>query len=196
MSKYWNDPSVERGGNAQVAEFDGWSCDSPTYATSRTLGLASECASSAGRILARPPEVQVLPGPQANAFDYEETSEPGTFYFTSPSGKFECKIGQNTSTVTASCEGDLPSNTPDEETADGQSSQQANTIQLIKGRPASFINYGDRTDHNYAGNQPKLPYGVVLHAHGINCVIDERTGVTCRAGSHGFTVSSRTFTLS
>uniref|UniRef100_UPI001F1B4238 hypothetical protein n=1 Tax=Rhodococcus sp. BS-15 TaxID=1304954 RepID=UPI001F1B4238 len=138
---------------------------------------------------------------QAKPQDYAGKA-PGWYYFSSPSGKFECGIAVLESSI-AGCHGSLPDSAP-EVPGSGASGTavKPNAVQLIAGSPAKFESLGDPKFHRFDGPAAALPYGEVLtvpgsgSTNGLQCSIDEQTGVTCSDQvGHGFTVSDDDFDL-
>jgi hypothetical protein len=141
------------------------------------------------------------PAPQTvDASRFEGGS--GFYYFTSPSGKFECAIVV-TETSVAGCHGDFPPTAPRVEGSGAPDSAVApNTIELTAGSPARFLSSGDPRFHRFDGTARALAYGDTLavpgsgESNGLSCRVDEKTGVTCRDQvGHGFTVSDSAFRL-
>ena len=139
--------------------------------------------------------------PQAKPQDYAGKA-PGWYYFSSPSGKFECGIAVLESSI-AGCHGSLPDSAP-EVSDSGASGKpvEPNSVQLIAGSPAKFESLGDPKFHRFDGPAAALPYGEVLtvagsgSTNGLQCSVDEQTGVTCTDQvGHGFTVSDEDFDL-
>lgn len=138
--------------------------------------------------------------PTANASGYEGAR--GSYYFTSPSGKFECGIIITESSI-AGCHGELPPTAPRVDDASAKNSKTApNTIELTAGSPAKFLSSGDPRFHRFEGTARALPYGEKLSipgsgtTNGLTCSISPKAGVTCldQVG-HGFTVSDSAFEL-
>ncbi|SNS85526.1 hypothetical protein [Rhodococcoides kyotonense] len=129
-------------------------------------------------------------------------AQPGFYFFTSPSGKFECGIAV-TDTSVAGCHGDFPSTAPRVEGSGAPGSTVApNTVELTVGSPARFLSSGDPRFHRFDGAAAALDYGDTLsipgsgESNGLYCRVDEKTGVTCRDQvGHGFTVSDSAFEL-
>ncbi|MBY4040629.1 hypothetical protein HQO38_25440 [Rhodococcus fascians] len=137
---------------------------------------------------------------QANPTQYAGKA-PGWYYFTSPSGKFECGIAVQETSI-AGCHGSLPDSAP--EVTDSASSERVkpNSVQIIAGSPAKFESLGDPKFHRFDGPAAALPYGEELtvagsgSTNGLRCSVDEQTGVTCTDQvGHGFTVSDDDFDL-
>lgn len=136
----------------------------------------------------------------ADASEFE--GDTGFFYFTSPSGKFECGVFV-TDTSIAGCHGDFPSNAPRVEGSGAPDSTVApNTVELTAGSPARFSSSGDPRFHRFGGTARALPYGETLSipgsgsSNGLVCRVEEKTGVTCSDQvGHSFTVSDTAFEL-
>lgn len=149
-----------------------------------------------------PPEAPTTstPPPTADASSYEGRS--GFYYFTSPTGKFECGIFV-TETSIAGCHGEFPSTAPKVEGSGAPESTVApNTVELIAGSPARFLSSGDPRFHRFDGTARALPYGETLQipgsgsSNGLICRVEEKTGVSCSDQvGHGFTVSDSAFQL-
>lgn len=139
--------------------------------------------------------------PQANPQDYAGKA-PGWYYFSSPSGKFECGIAVLDTSI-AGCHGSLPDSAPRVPGIGASRTAVApNTVQLIAGSAAKFESLGDPKFHRFDGPAAVLPYGEVLtvagsgSTNGLQCTVDEQTGVTCTDQvGHGFTVSGDDFDL-
>ncbi|WP_176224989.1 hypothetical protein [Rhodococcus sp. 1168] len=140
------------------------------------------------------------PPPTADPSQYEGTA--GFFYFTSPSGKFECSIVV-TETSVAGCHGEFPRSAPRVAGSGApESSVAPNTVEITAGSPARFLSSGDPRFHRFDGAAKELPYGLTLaipgsgRSNGLECRVEESSGVTCldQVG-HGFTVSDKAFEL-
>ncbi|WP_230592452.1 hypothetical protein [Rhodococcoides fascians] len=138
---------------------------------------------------------------QANSTDYAGKA-PGWYYFSSPSGKFECGIAVLNTSI-AGCHGSLPDSAPKVPGSGASGTAvKPNAVQLIAGSPAKFESLGDPKFHRFDGPAAALPYGEVLtipgsgSTNGLQCSIDEQAGVTCTDQvGHGFTVSAEDFDL-
>ncbi|MFI8568914.1 hypothetical protein ACIGGF_20395 [Rhodococcus sp. NPDC078407] len=141
------------------------------------------------------------PPPQAVSEKYAGKA-PGWYYFSSPSGKFECGIAVLESSI-AGCHGSLPDSAPDvSDSGASGTTVKPNAVQLIAGSPAKFETLGDPKFHRFDGPAAALPYGEVLtvpgsgSSNGLQCSVDEQAGVTCTDQvGHGFTVSTEDFDL-
>ncbi|MET4050625.1 MULTISPECIES: hypothetical protein [unclassified Rhodococcus (in: high G+C Gram-positive bacteria)] len=140
------------------------------------------------------------PPPTADPSQYKSTA--GFFYFTSPSGKFECAIVV-TETSVAGCHGEFPRSAPRVAGSGApESSVAPNTVEITAGSPARFLSSGDPRFHRFDGTAKELPYGLTLavpgsgRSNGLECRVEESSGVTCldQVG-HGFTVSDKAFEL-
>lgn len=140
------------------------------------------------------------PPPTADPSQYKSTT--GFFYFTSPSGKFECAIVV-TETSVAGCHGEFPRSAPRVAGSGApESSVAPNTVEITAGSPARFLSSGDPRFHRFDGTAKELPYGLTLavpgsgRSNGLECRVEESSGVTCldQVG-HGFTVSDKVFEL-
>ncbi|CCQ15768.1 putative uncharacterized protein [Rhodococcus sp. AW25M09] len=160
---------------------------SPTTTTTTTTTTTVSPASSAAA--------------QAKPQDYAGKA-PGWYYFSSPSGKFECGIAVLDTSI-AGCHGSLPDSAPKVAgIGASRTAVEPNAVQLIAGSPAKFQSLGDPKFHRFDGPAAALPYGEVLtvagsgSTNGLQCSVDEQTGVTCTDQvGHGFTVSTRGFDL-
>ncbi|MGU3434926.1 hypothetical protein ACNHUS_18155 [Actinomycetes bacterium M1A6_2h] len=122
-------------------------------------------------------------------------SVSGSYFFTSPSGKFNCAIIGGGAQPSAGCQGDLPADAPkvDGSGAPGKA-VFPNSIEVAGGEPGRFVSLGDPKYTDLDGPARELPYGAPLSANGFTCAVDESTGVTCTDSSrHGFTVSNNAF---
>ncbi|MDJ0395767.1 hypothetical protein QMK17_20810 [Rhodococcus sp. G-MC3] len=165
----------------------------PMTTTSTTTTSAPPSTTSAS-----PSSTTTAAVPTADSARYE--GDAGFYYFTTPSGKFECAIFVTESSV-AGCHGDFPSTAPKVEGSGAPNSTVApNTIELTAGSKARFLNSGDPRFHRFDGSALALPYGEVLtipgsgSSNGLMCHVEEKTGVTCADQvGHGFTVSDGAF---
>lgn len=140
------------------------------------------------------------PPPTADPSQYKSTA--GFFYFTSPSGKFECAIVV-TETSVAGCHGEFPRSAPQVAGSGApESSVTPNTVEITAGSPARFLSSGDPRFHRFDGTAKELPYGRTLavpgsgRSNGLECRVEESSGVTCMDQvGHGFTVSDKAFEL-
>lgn len=138
---------------------------------------------------------------QADSKDYAGKA-PGWYYFSSPSGKFECGIAVLNTSI-AGCHGSLPDSAPKVPGSGASGTAvEPNSVQLIAGSPAKFESLGDPKFHRFDGPAAPLPYGEVLtipgsgSTNGLQCSVDEKAGVTCTDQvGHGFTVSAEDFDL-
>ncbi len=138
---------------------------------------------------------------QVDSKDYAGKA-PGWYYFSSPSGKFECGIAVLNTSI-AGCHGSLPDSAPKVPgSGASESLVEPNSVQLIAGSPAKFESLGDPKFHRFDGPAAALPYGEVLtvpgsgSTNGLQCSVDEQAGVTCTDQvGHGFTVSAEDFDL-
>ena len=122
--------------------------------------------------------------------------QTGTYYFTSPSTKFECAI-VTAGTPVAGCHGTFPPNAPRVPSAGAPRTTVApNAVRVTSGGAGEFVHLGDPAFHRFDGPARVLPYGSTLDIQGFTCSVDERAGVTCERGSdHGFTVSDGAYKL-
>ncbi|GGG00505.1 hypothetical protein GCM10007304_13020 [Rhodococcoides trifolii] len=119
----------------------------------------------------------------------------GSYFFTSPSGKFNCGIIGGEAQPSAGCQGDLPADAPK---VDGSGSPGTsvfpNSIEVAGGEPGRFVSLGDPKYTDLDAPAQALPYGAPLSANGFTCAVDEASGVTCTdSDEHGFTVSNTAF---
>lgn len=179
--------------------------DRPTPVATAPSVPSATSASPSTTSIATPTSTTVAPtspaAAQAKPQDYAGKA-PGWYYFSSPSGKFECGIAVLESSI-AGCHGSLPDSAP-EVLGSGASGTavKPNAVQLIAGSPAKFESLGDPKFHRFDGPATALPYGEVLtvpgsgSTNGLQCSVDEKTGVTCSDQvGHGFTVSNEDFDL-
>ncbi|MFC9790887.1 hypothetical protein [Rhodococcus sp. NPDC127528] len=131
--------------------------------------------------------------PAAQVADYAGT-QAGSYYFTSPSSKFECAIVTARQPV-AGCHGAFPPNAPQVKGSGAPGPVTPNSIRVAADRPGEFFSAGDPAFHRFDGTAKVLPYGSPLRVQGFTCTVDERTGVTCETAGHGFTVSDNAFRL-
>ncbi|KZF11524.1 hypothetical protein A2J03_19510 [Rhodococcus sp. EPR-157] len=164
-----------------------------TSPTPSTTGTPSSSSSQPSRTTTTAP-------PTAEPSRFEGSD--GFYYFTSPSGKFECAVFV-TDTSIAGCHGEFPSTAPRVEGSSAPDSRVApNTIELTAGSPARFLSSGDPRFHRFDGTARALPYGETLSipgsgsSNGVMCRVEEKTGVSCSDQvGHGFTVSDSAFEL-
>ncbi len=122
-------------------------------------------------------------------------SANGSYYFTSPSGKFECAVITAPEPV-AGCHGRLPSSAPPVPSVTGTGSATPNSIRVRASGPGAFFQSGDPAFHRFDGPAKPLGYGSPLRVQGFTCSVDEQSGVTCvSAAEHGFTVSDSAYRL-
>ncbi|MGV8875358.1 MAG: hypothetical protein ACOH2Q_22730 [Rhodococcus sp. (in: high G+C Gram-positive bacteria)] len=173
-----------------------------TAAPSATRGVLTSTPESTARTTSTttaPPTSSAAA--QAKSQDYAGKA-PGWYYFSSPSGKFECGIAVLDTSI-AGCHGSLPDSAPEVAgIGASRSAVEPNAVQLIAGSPAKFESLGDPKFHRFDGPAAALPYGEVLtvagsgSTNGLQCSVDEKTGVTCTDQvGHGFTVSAESFDL-
>lgn len=121
--------------------------------------------------------------------------QTGTYYFTSPSTKFECAI-ITAATPVAGCHGTFPADAPHVgRLGAGGTPLAPNAVRVTSDRAGEFVHLGDPAFHRFDGPARVLPYGSTLKIQGFTCSVDERTGVTCERQDHGFTVSDSAFRL-
>lgn len=138
--------------------------------------------------------VTTTPVPAAQIAEYTG-NENGSYYFTSPSGKFECAIVTTTAPV-AGCHGQFPPDAPAVPSAGASGTATPNAIRVTAEKPGEFFNAGDPAFHRFDGPAKALPYGSPLRVQGFTCTVDEHTGVTCETNTgHGFTVSDAAYTF-
>ncbi|WP_415977331.1 hypothetical protein [Rhodococcus sp. 077-4] len=190
------------GGDAPMATVI---TDRPTPITTAESATSAAPSTSSPSMTTAPSTTTASPtspaAAQAKPQDYAGKA-PGWYYFSSPSGKFECGIAVLQSSI-AGCHGSLPDSAP-EVPGSGASGTavKPNAVQLIAGSPAKFESLGDPKFHRFDGPAAALPYGEVLtvpgsgSTNGLRCSVDEQTGVTCTDQvGHGFTVSDESFDL-
>ncbi|MFC4605900.1 hypothetical protein [Rhodococcus kronopolitis] len=131
----------------------------------------------------------------AQVAEYAGT-QTGTYYFASPSAKFECAIA-TVGTPVAGCHGTFPPDAPRVPGAGAPRTTVApNAVRVTSDRAGEFVHLGDPAFHRFDGPARVLPYGNTLDIQGFTCSVDERAGVTCGSGSgHGFTVSDSAYKL-
>lgn len=121
--------------------------------------------------------------------------ESGSYYFTTPSSKFECAVVTAPHPV-AGCHGTLPGTAPRVSSPAGSGTTTPNAIRVGADGPGEFAATGDPAFHRFDGTAKVLPYGSPLRVQGFTCTVDEHTGVTCASASgHGFTVSDSAYRL-
>ncbi|WP_230596360.1 MULTISPECIES: hypothetical protein [Rhodococcus] len=179
--------------------------DRPTPITTAPSAPSAAPASPSTAATTTPTSTTATPtspaAPQAKPQDYAGKA-PGWYYFSSPSGKFECGIAVLESSI-AGCHGSLPSSAPEVPgSGASETAVKPNAVQLIAGSPAKFESLGDPKFHRFDGPAAALPYGEELtvpgsgSTNGLRCSVDEQTGVTCTDQvGHGFTVSDDDFDL-
>lgn len=115
----------------------------------------------------------------------------GSYYFSSPSGKWLCGIVTAPEARSAGCHGPFPASLSVTQADSPYRDGRPNAVWLRPGAPADFIVAGNPMFQPLDGSvPPALPYGHSLSADEFTCSIDITAGVTCgdRSG-HGFTVS-------
>ncbi|RZK96332.1 MAG: hypothetical protein EOP30_00585 [Rhodococcus sp. (in: high G+C Gram-positive bacteria)] len=70
-----------------------------------------------------------------------------------------------------------------------------NAIEVTGARPGQFASAGDPRYYPLDGSAaPALPYDSALQVNDLTCLVDEKSGVTCRSeAGHGFTLSDSAF---
>ncbi|MFD1811725.1 hypothetical protein [Rhodococcus gannanensis] len=132
--------------------------------------------------------------PAAQVAEYMGTAN-GSYYFTSPSSKFECAVVTAPNPV-AGCHGALPPDAPTVNPASGTGTVAPNSIRVTGSGPGEFVSTGDPAFHRFDAPAKALPYGSPLRVQGFTCTVDETMGVTCSSSAgHGFTVSDRAYRL-
>lgn len=122
-------------------------------------------------------------------------SDNGSYYFTSPSSKFECAVITAPDPV-AGCHGKFPADAPEVERSGGSGNVPPNAIRVGTSGPGRFASTGDPAFHRFDGPAKVLPYGSPLRVQGFTCTVEEQSGVTCTsAAGHGFTVSDSAYRL-
>ena len=138
--------------------------------------------------------VTTTPAPAAQVAEYMG-ADNGSYYFTSPSTKFECAVVTAPNPV-AGCHGALPANAPTVPAAGGAGRVAPNAIRVTDSGAGEFASTGDPAFHRFDAPAKALPYGSPLRVQGFTCTVDERTGVTCASSAgHGFTVSDSAYRL-
>ena len=136
------------------------------------------------------------PTPVAAVPDEFAGAQPRSYYFTSPSGKFECAILVQDESVVG-CHGEIPAGAPRVPGSGAPDTMVApNSIRVAGDAAASFASIGDPQFHRFDGAATVLAYGQVLAVNGFTCSVDEQAGVTCESpAEHGFTVSDAAYEL-
>ncbi|MEU5841940.1 hypothetical protein [Rhodococcus sp. NPDC047139] len=120
--------------------------------------------------------------------DYAANTE-GVYYFASAGGEFGCAILVHTEPL-AGCQGTMPANAPQVPGNGGPDVLvPANALMLEADGPGEWVSIGDISFMDFGGAPKPLPPGRSLTVDPFTCAVDEKTGITCEAGGHGFTVS-------
>lgn len=169
---------------------DGGGSPVPVTPTTTEAGTSTTSAAPRSTTTAAPTTSAVA----AQVADYAG-EQTGTYYFTSPSTKFECAI-ITASTPVAGCHGAFPADAPRvPRLGTGGAPVPPNAVRVTSGSAGEFVNLGDPAFHRFEGPARVLPYGSTLKVQGFTCSVDERAGVTCERPDHGFTVSDSAFRL-
>ncbi|EME22427.1 hypothetical protein [Rhodococcus triatomae] len=174
----------------------GGSIDGTPAASSTDPVTATRQTSSATRTTPPPTTTAATTteAPAAQVAEYMGTDN-GSYYFTSPSSKFECAV-VTAPTPVAGCHGALPPDAPKVTPASGPGAVAPNSIRVTGTGPGEFVSAGDPAYHRFDAPAKALPYGSPLRVQGFTCTVEEATGVTCAsAAGHGFTVSDRAYRL-
>ncbi|MGW0177271.1 hypothetical protein ACWDUM_25900 [Rhodococcus sp. NPDC003322] len=155
---------------------------------------ATTTTSAAPRTTTRTQPTTTSTAPAAQVAEYMGGAS-GSYYFTSPSSKFECAVVTAPNPV-AGCHGKLPATAPQVPAPGGPGTMAPNAIRVTAAGPGEFAATGDPAFHRFDGTAKALPYGSALRVQGFTCTVDEHTGVTCAsAAGHGFTVSDAAYRL-
>lgn len=141
---------------------------------------------------------EIIPVQQSVAPSSIYMSEPGAYYFQTPSGKFLCGIEtaiRTGGTARVGCQGELPSSAPALPAPGAPDNLiPANTILAEGAGPGDFMNSGGVMFAPDGGAPQVLPYGEALRVDGYECLVSPEVGVTCTTPyGHGFAVSSSTY---
>ncbi|NMO03563.1 hypothetical protein HH308_20305 [Gordonia sp. TBRC 11910] len=121
------------------------------------------------------------------------SAQPGdSYFFTTPSGQWHCGIVVSDGPAWAGCRGPVPASAPNVQ-GGGVASIHPNGVAVTSGQHAVLRFYSDVSVDPPGAHV--LPYGRTVSAAGIDCRVDPTSGVTCRVGDHGFTISAASYQL-
>jgi hypothetical protein len=168
---------------------------SPTVTITTTVGESTAPTSPEEADMAEPSASK----PAAGAVNPADYGVGGNYYFTSPSGKWQCAILAAQPDSETGCHGHFPDfvpRVPGSGAPDVMVAPNA-VVMTTRNQKAMLISMGDARFYPESRNSRALPYGRALTVGPITCTIDETTGVSCddTKTDHGFTVSETAVTL-
>ena len=168
---------------------------SPTVTVTTTVGVSTAPTSPEEADMAEPSASK----PAAGAVNPVDYGVGGNYYFTSPSGKWQCAILAALPESETGCHGPFPASVPRVPGSGAPDTMVAPNavVMSTRNQKAMLISMGDARFYPESRNSRALPYGRALTVGPITCTIDEATGVSCDDTKtyHGFTVSETAVTL-
>jgi hypothetical protein len=170
-------------------------CAGPTVINSDETTAAQTSVVTAAPTTTRPSNAHL-----ANAFDFAADVDGQTgYYFTSPSGRWECAIVPR---VSAGCQNAQSTSSigvagaPDEVPGPDGEPTAPNAVLVDRTAEPRFAALAPPGYALEPGPATVLPFNRVLAVAGFRCNIQEATGISCRseAGGKGFTFSTDGFT--
>lgn len=169
-------------------------CGAPSVVTTDETVPPSDTVAAPSPIATRPSNAHL-----ANAFDFAADVAGRTgYYFTSPSGRWECAIiprtsagCQNARSVSIGIEG-APEEVPG---PDGEPATP-NAIVVDRTGMARFVALPTPAFTLEPGPALELPFNRILAVAGFRCNIQETTGISCLSelSEEGFTFSAESYT--
>ena len=168
---------------------------SATVTVTTTVGQSAAPTSPVEADMAEPSSSKLASG-AVNPADY---AVGGNYYFTSPSGKWQCAILAAQPDSETGCHGHFPDFVPRVPGSGAPEVMVAPNavVMSTRNQKAMLISVGDARFYPESRNSRPLPYGRTLTVGPITCTIAEATGVSCddTKTDHGFTVSETAVTL-
>lgn len=159
------------------------------------VGVVNTPGGPQSEVSAPPPSPPALQGDThlANAFDfYVKTDTESAYYFTTPSGKWNCAIVPHSAAGCQSAAGPSLGITGAPATVQNGDGQDVapNAVQIGDDGGAAFVRVDSPGFALASGKPPKLDFAVTLAAAGFRCNVQE-SGVSClnEATRQGFTFS-------
>lgn len=137
-------------------------------------------------------------GVDPEAYRGGSSESKDTFYFVTPDGTFSCAIAEDQTGCNSES---MPASAPQVDASDDDAKVRPNAVSFSTSEKAEFSSTGDPMFHyldanGEFGKGKVLPAGQKLTALGVTCSVTEDSGVDCSNGTHGFTVSTKKYTLS
>ncbi|RPA59074.1 hypothetical protein EF294_14785 [Gordonia oryzae] len=199
IDRYLTLPSSSTGGNARYAEFDGWSCASPTAASSQLQGIGTECSRGTDSIRV------VTPGgstqPHQVSLAYYARPNGNAYQFSVGNGFWRCTIYAEETRPLAGCSGTMPTNAPPVLNPLRTKMVSPNGVEVGDNSAGRFIASGDPkyfpqgADGGFSTGTD-LPAGHALSVNQVTCTALSN-GVRCenRSANHGFEVTETNYRL-